>query len=346
MGNRAEALKRTPTTAGRTNISLYAYRDWKLAGRATAVVNAVSKTTSEVKNIKVLCIGDSKTEANPKRVRINELVADDEYLNLEFLGTRGVSPTLSEGYSGRTIMDVCKNATLNSQTNIFYDDTISGDLKFNFAKGVTALGVAPDIVFVDHGANMISNGSWTEILACYEWIIDSIHAYNSNIAIVICIQESTGLCLNPSNYSWGSKNAYGYMISDSYYSIPKMLAAFDNRENENVFICPQYVCVDLHRDYPIAMLPASEENSMKIEICLDNVHPGSNNSAWSASTSYKLYDYIRRNGKPYAACKASVGVDPETDDGTYWSPILNPEAGYRKIGDMYYAVIKYILSLT
>lgn len=344
-GIRRDAYKRTPAVAENVTITLNGYRNKELASVATFKIQAVDKSAGGSKSIKVLCIGDSKTEATGKRVRVNELVATDSYLDLEFIGTHGVAPTLSEGYSGRNIIEVCKNATLGSFTNIFYDNTLSTDIKFNFAKGVATIGHAPDIVFIDHGANQYYQ-KWADVLECYEAIITSIHSYDANIKIVICIQEAEGLALTTGQLK-GSKIGYGYInpIADAY-SIPKMLEAFENREDENVFICPQYMCVDLYNDYPLAMLPVSEDNSMKMLYCLDSVHPGTNNGNWSANTNYALYAYVRRNGLPYAACKESVGVDPATDDGTYWSPILNPEAGYRKIGDMYYAVIKYILSLT
>lgn len=344
-GIRRDSYKRVPKQAENVTITLNGYRNKQLVSTANLKIQTVDKSAGGAKSIKVLCIGDSKTEATGKRVRVNELVASDNYLDLEFIGTHGVAPTLSEGYSGKNIIEVCKNAALGSFTNIFYDDTISADIKFNFAKGVTAIGKAPDIVFIDHGANQYYQ-KWADVLECYEAIITSIHAYDSNIKIVICIQETEGLALTTGQLK-GNKIGYGYLnpVANAY-SVQNMLAAFDNREDENVFICPQYMCVDLYNDYPLAMLPVSEDNSMKMLYCLDSAHPGTNNGNWSANTNYSLYAYIRRNGLPYAACKESVGVDPAIDDGTYWSPILNPEAGYRKIGDMYYAVIKYILSLT
>jgi hypothetical protein len=125
-----------------------------------------------------------------------------------------------------------------------------------------------------------------------------------------------------------------------------MVSAFDNRENENVFLCPQYLCVDLYRDFPLALLPVSEDSQLKEYLCLDAVHCGTNINSWNASAEYAMYAYTKRNEIPYAALKASQGVDPASDDGTYWTPIVNPEAGYNKIGEMYYAVIKYILSLS
>lgn len=344
LRTRREALKETRANSGVFSKSVSVYQNGNFVTSAIFRINCVTKETAETHHANVLCIGDSKTEAIGKRVRINELVANDDYLTLDFVGTNGSSPTLSEGYSGRNIVDVCTSATLNGNTNIFYDSSISGDIKFNFSLGASALSAVPDIVFIDHGANQYGI-AWSTISECYEAIIASIHAYDSNIKVVICVQECTGLAKKP-DYTQGNKLGYGLGNSDANYSVPKMVSAFDNRENENVFLCPQYLCVDLYRDFPLALLPVSKDSQLKEYLCLDAVHCGTNINSWNASAEYAMYAYTKRNEIPYAALKASQGVDPATDDGTYWTPIVNPEAGYNKIGEMYYATIKYILSLS
>ena len=344
LRTRREALKETRANSGVFSKSVSVYQNGNFVTSAIFRINCVTKETAETHHVNVLCIGDSKTEAIGKRVRINELVANDDYLTLDFVGTHGSNPTLSEGYSGRNIVDVCTSATLNGNTNIFYDSSISGDIKFNFSLGVSALSAVPDIVFIDHGANQYGI-AWTTISECYEAIIASIHAYDPDIKVVICVQECSGLAKKP-DYTQGNKLGYGLGNSEANYSVPKMVTAFDNRENENVFLCPQYLCVDLYRDFPLALLPVSEDSQLKEYLCLDAVHCGTNINNWNASAEYSMYAYVKRNEIPYAALKASQGVDPASDNGTYWTPIVNPEAGYNKIGEMYYAVIKYILSLS
>ena len=265
------------------------------------------------------------------------------YLTVNFLGTNGASPTLSEGWSGRNIVDVCTSETLNNKPNIFYDASISGTIKFNFAQGVATLGTAPDVVFIDHGTNQYGI-AWSTIQECYDAIIASIHDYDSSIKVVVCVQESSGLALKP-DYTQGNKQAYGFGNSSGNYSIPKMIRAYDDRESENIFLCPQYLCIDLYKDFPLALLPVSPDNTMCEYLCLDTTHPGTNIGSWNSTREYVMYDYVKRNEIPYAALKPSQGVDPATDNGSYWTPIVNPEAGYNKIGDMYYAIIKYIVSL-
>jgi len=342
--NRREAHKSESAAAGTASINVYVYDGETIVNAKVMGLILKAKEASSTQSVKVLCIGDSKTEAAGKRVRINELVADDSYLSVTFLGTRGSDPTKSEGYSGKSVVDFCQSATLGTGvTNPFYDSSMEGDNKFNFAQYVTALGDAPDIVFIDHGANQTSK-AWATVKSCYDAMIDSIHEYSESIKVVICIQEGSGLA-KMANYTQGTKYAYGYGNSEANYSIPKMLAEYEGREEENIYICPQYLCVDLYRDFPLALLPVSENNSLREYLCLDNTHPGTNIGNWSSATAYKVYDYIRRNGVPYAAVKASTNVDPETDTtGEYWTKIVNPEAGYRKIGEMYYAVIKSLVS--
>ena len=111
--------------------------------------------------------------------------------------------------------------------------------------------------------------------------------YDSNIKIVICVQECGGFALTPSKYVRGNKNAYGWgNPSNDNYSIGKMLTAFEGRESENVFVCPQYICVDPYNDYPLAMLPLNEDNQMKTLLCLDTTHPGTNTGVWQSGTAY------------------------------------------------------------
>ena len=341
---RREALKENRSNSGDFSKTVYVYKNGNLITQQHFTISCVPVATAENHHVTVLCIGDSKTEAIGKRVTINELAADDPYLSIDFVGTQGVVPTLSEGYSSRNIVDLCTSPTLNNKTNIFYDSSISGDIKFNFSYGVSQLSASPDIVFIDHGANQYGI-AWSTISECYEAIITSIHAYNANIKVVICVQEGSGLALKP-DYTQGNKIAYGLGNSADNYSIPKMVNAFDNRESENVFLCPQYLCVDPIRDYPLALLPVSEANTLREYFCLDSTHPGTNINSWDSSKNYTMYAYVKRNEIPYAALRESQGVDPATDNGTYWTPIVNPEAGYRKIGEMYYAVIKHLVSVT
>lgn len=346
--SRPEALKYIPTSAGNANFSVGVYDKEELVEQKTVTIQAVEKTDTQVRSVKVLCMGDSKTDAIGKRVRINELVADDEYLEVTFIGTHNTDPVKSEGYSGRNIIDVCTKETFGSCQNVFYDSSISGDNKFNFALGIQEIGETPDIVFIDHGTNQMSK-PWTDVLACYEAIITSIHNYNANIKIVICIQESTSLA-QIAGYTTGNKKMYGYGNDAANYSTRKMLEAFEGREAEKVYTCPQYLCVDLYNDYPLAELPTSETNPMKRKICLDVTHPGTNVDWWYENKAYNTYAYVRRGAsfatvKPYAAVAPSTGVDPLTDDGSHWVQILNPDAGYKKIGDMYYAVIKRLARL-
>lgn len=329
-------------SAGNSERSIYVYDGETLLNTGSLLIIAVSPLSSSA-SAKVLMIGDSKTEATGKAVKLKSLIDADANMTVTFIGTRGNGTTVpkNEGYSGQSIISICQSATLNGITNPFYNAEIIGDNKFDFAQYCTTVGDTPDIVFIDFGANQTS-ANWTTVKACYDAVIASIKSVSSAIKIVICVQESQGLARTVA-YRTGTKFAYGYKSASTYYSIPKMIDEYDEREDEGIYILPQYLSVDLYNDYPMADLPIDKYTSMTQRICVDVVHPGNNAGAWSQNTPYKYGQYVNRNGTYYAAKVDNTGADPETSSDV-WSPILNPDSGYNKIASLYYVMLTHLVA--
>ena len=338
-----ECSKIVPASAGESTLNLYVYKGENKIRTGAMTIKAVAKLQSS-KSAKVLVIGDSKTQAAGKMKKLKELIDADNNMGITFIGTRGNGTTVpkNEGYSGQSIITICQNASFGGVTNPFYNSSLSTTNKFDFAYYTQNLGDVPDIVFIDFGMNQVSQ-AWSNVKDCYDFVIDSIHSVSSSIKIVICIQESKGLAYKPT-YIRGTKMSYGYNSVSTWYTIGKMIAEYENRENEKIYICPQYLAVDLYKDFPLASLPVNECNSMEELFCMDEIHAGNNAGSWINSANYVYGSYVNDLGMAYAAKKANTNIQPSTDNGEYWSKIINPDAGYNKIAYMYYYLLTYMLT--
>lgn len=309
-------------------------------------------------SFKICVCGDSKTENASKLAQLLNICDWDGNLSVTLLGTRtsnykdasgNTRSVKHEGYSGRSVINLCQSATLGTYTNIFYDSDIAGDNKFSFAKGVTALGDVPDILWIDHGANQRSADK-DVVLGCYEAIIQSVKDYNTanstDVKVVISVQEFGGCRPLLVGNSQGKSALNGTNVPVEFY-----IQNFEGRENEGVFICPQYLCIDPWNDYPMAKTPSSINIGDPAErlVSLDNVHPGMNLPNYSSTTTYNFGDSVKVSAGVGAVCIVEnvVGVDPSTDDGTHWrlTTASNINCGYFKISEMYYSTIKYMASL-
>ena len=330
----------TPTSAGETSLTFSLFDKSIKVDSKTITVKAVSANTAGTK--KILIIGDSKSAAQPPWIKLGELLEADGNMNITFLGTVTSGGYAREAYSGKSIINVCDNEYISGTTpNIFYDGTVTTEHNhhFSFAKAVQTLGDTPDIVFIDHGANQWGK-SWNTIKGCYDDIIASIHSVSSSIKIVIVAQEGTGLLTKPTYRTDGK-----YWMDNTANNEQKMLSEYSEKESSNVYVQPQYLFIDLYRDFPICELPESSMSTGLIEMCMDNIHPGLNADTWSGSTAYKYGAWVNRNGKGYGCKKENTNVDPETDDGTYWAECKNLNDGYMKKAYMYYYMLKYLASL-
>ena len=319
-------------------------------------INVIDKAVKGTFN--VLVIGDSKTENVTKLAELLNLCEKDGSLNINLLGTRNGTAEDSdgntrivkhEGYSGRTVINVCKDATLNGVENVFYNESLTDDYKFDFAKGVDKIGSVPDIVFIDHGANQWVS-SYSEVKASYDSIIASINNYNTSnnakVKVVICLQEGFSLRESLTNTSQGK-----WYLMHTSTNRNKILEDFEDREDEGIFIQPQYLDIDLYNDFPMAKVPINHRNGLLKEVVIDGVHPGINLNHYDVSKVYNYGDtfvYID-NGvmKPFVVLKQGIsGITPIDDKVNYAQCEMEGlNAGYYKIADCYYTTLKYIASL-
>ena len=321
--------------------------------------------------LKICVVGDSKSDNATKQAEVMNLCEKDGKLNVEFVGTLSKVGYDSEdnerrfkncALSGSGIPDWCCAETLASKTNPFYDSSVesgitvtmrtnvgnynNAPIKFSIEKAISVIGDI-DVLWIDHGANQIAN---EESFKCYDYIIKDIKDYNAknnkNIKVVVSIQE--GACL-VERYDSVINNLQNKNFA---YKAFEYISRYDNRESEGVFICPQYLNVDLWHDFPTTKVPQNCRNSDSEKVvCLDQIHPGVNCGTYSGSNVYKRGNIVstgtglERDRNLYLALADNLGVTPN-DDKVHWAKATNSlNSGYYKIADMYYATIRYILSL-
>ena len=342
-------------SAGTQTVTYYAYYGEKIV--ASKSFNRVTISKAQAGSFKVCVLGDSKTDNASKLAQLLNICQQDGNLSVTLLGSitenaddaDGNSRSVkNEGYSGSKVQNFCRSSTIAGNTNIFYDSTIADTNKFNFAKGVTALGDVPDILWIDLGANQ-ANDSKSDVMGCYESIIQSVKDYNTanstNVKVVISVQEFGGCLPYILSKGDGKKN-----LNSASVKVEDYISQFDNRESEGVFICPQYVCIDPFNDYPMTDIPESVgigSGPMR-RVALDIVHPGINTNWYNSATTYNVGSICKTTSKVMALClkDGTIGVAP-TDDKVNWALTIgsNANLGYFKLAEMYFATLKYIASL-
>lgn len=341
LGQNDKMYSSIPEESGDETITLDLYENNKLIKSKSVVQKNIPADASG--SATVLIIGDSKTAAQAPWNTLNELLSEDSDMSLTFVGTVTSGDIAREGYSGKSIENFCDDEYIVGTTpNIFYDEnvTTTHEHHFSFSKAVSTLGTTPDIVIIDLGANQTGH-SWDTVKGCYDDVIDSIRSVSEAIKIVVVVQEGTGLLDRPTHRT----NGKWWLDNPQYFNAIKILNEYKNREDENIFILPSYIGFDLYNDYPKCLLPTVEGATGEIEMCVDGTHPGLGGNNYNSGTTYTYGTYCIKNGVAYGCKKTNTNVNPETDDGTYWSKCNNGNDGYFKKGYIYYYMLKYLMTV-
>lgn len=339
----------------------------------TKTTHVVVLDKEKVGSLKICVVGDSKSDNNTKQAEILNLCQKDGNLTVQFVGafenrigydSDDNKRTFANcAISGSGIPDWCCGKTIASRENPFYDESVesgitvtmrtntgnynNSPIKFSIEKAISKIGDF-DILWIDHGANQQSN---EETFKCYDYIISDVKRYNKekgkNIKVVISVQEGFSLVPTYDSVITNIRSKDGLYRANNY------ITKYDNMENEGIFICPQYLNVDLWNDFPCTMVYQNSRNKdVDKKVCLDPIHPGVNTGTYSSSTQYHAGNILavgsglNRERNMYLSLTDNLGVEPN-DDKIHWAKATNSlNSGYYKIADMYYATIRYILSLT
>lgn len=216
--------------------------------------------------VKVLIIGDSKVGLGALPRRFYEFFTADSGMSLTMLGGKTVTnyPNVHhEGYNGATTTQFCTSSTLgaNAETNPFYNASYSpagySSVHFDFGGYMSAKSYSSvDYVFINLGTNDYTTaGAETRINDCATYLsgmIASIHAYNSDVKVVIGLNEGVYF----PNYANLDRNGFYLKLNK------KKISVFDNQTANKVYICPLYLGMDLYNDYVMESEPLSEADSV------------------------------------------------------------------------------------
>lgn len=251
------------SSAGTTNTSITLYDDSynEIQTKNMSYVNANLNTHSG-ETLKVLVIGDSFINSGyVTSGMINDF--ENDVATLQLLGTLGTSPNLHEGRSGWSSYEYTHEASVSSVTNPFLNNGA-----FDFSHYISANSIAtPDYVIINLGIN----DGWKDMHGTttaenLQTMIDSIHAYNSSIKVIIGT--------TPSPYLGDAEN--GYLLELLTNRKRQMLTrdVLENiTESSTVIICPTHLNFDTDYNFNMSTITKNGQNSGTVPYCSDDTHP-------------------------------------------------------------------------
>ena len=237
---------------------------------------------------KVLVIGDSKTAYGQIVRKLKGLFDTDSAMDIEYLGTRydnnnnGDVTYKHEGRGGWSISDYVRVASKGSVTNPFYNAST-----FDFSKYmVTQSYASVDYVIINLSTNDFGRPI-TDVIADLNTMISSIKKFNRAIKVIVCLTE--GVYRN--KMEWDTRNTWVIELKKL------MIATFDKRESEKIYVCPLYLNMDLYEDYTLTSVPLSSEDTTKTRLMTaDGIHQNQVGFNKNANTMYYTIKYIESLG--------------------------------------------------
>ena len=144
-----------------------------------------------------------------------------------------------------------------------------------------------DYVFINLGTNDLGrnhHNSDSDILESYDFMINSIKAFNPNVKILLWLPPTRALGAIGTNKS---------SINASLRANQLFIDNYGNRENENLFLVPVYFNIDPYHDYNYQEVNVSDRNSKFKELkCTDTVHPATEGYYKIADVIYAWIKYM------------------------------------------------------
>jgi len=269
--NYGRFLRLTPASGdiGTHTVSIRIRRKGMDSNYLAHSIDLIVIADSALSNKKVMFIGDSLTDAGiyPAEIQFNLSNGD-----IESIGTRqdtvtinGTSYTVKhEGRAGWQVSDYVRNAATwkTDAENPFWDGTA-----FNFSYYMTQQGFSGvDIVCLNLGTNGVSSDKTVPGL---EIMIDSIHAYDPNIIILVSL-----ITPSASQTGWGyyAGLSSGQTFDIAAFNLRK--AYIENFEGKtNLDVTEPYFNIDTEYDFTSEEVAASSRNPALMSIQTNNVHP-------------------------------------------------------------------------
>ena len=251
------------SSAGTTNTKITLYDDTynEIQTKNISYINANLNAHSG-ETLKVLVIGDSFINSGyVTSGMINDF--ENDVATLQLLGTLGTSPNLHEGRSGWSSYEYTHESSVGSVSNPFINNGV-----FDFSHYISANNIStPDYVIINLGIN----DGWKDMHGTttaenLQTMINSIHAYNSSIKVIIGT--------TPSPYLGDAEN--GYLLELLTNKKRQMLTrnVLENiTESETVIICPTHLNFDTDYNFNMSTITKNGQNSGTVPYCSDDTHP-------------------------------------------------------------------------
>ena len=263
-------IRFTPTSIGTHTVTLR-LQNRKTGENVVNVTMALEIVAPLSASKKVIFIGDSLTAAGIYPAFIQHVLSEGK---IESLGTvsrnvliEGTTYSIShEGRSGWAAYDYTRTVSnyRTDKDNPFWDGS-----KFDFSYYMTQQGYeGVDCVFLNLGTNAFGRNE--EECNALDIMIESIHAYNPTIPIII------SLCPPPATQDGVGEFAgyqYASLLKRQELSlIQSYLEKYQDKE-ANVFVSEVYINLDRLLDFDTIEIPASSRNPQLITVQNNNVHP-------------------------------------------------------------------------
>lgn len=249
-----------PTSSGTNNGKISFYKnDWNHETKNITVSFKSAPANTGNTEIKVIVIGDSKIAYGEVVRYLDSLFADDNH-TITLLGSRydnqdtGDIKYKHEGRSGWSSYHYAYVNTYNGATNAFYNADFTDSqygTKFDFTNYMSNQGyTSVDYVFINLGTNDYGQG-----IADIKWqtdaMIKSIHAFDSNIKIVVGLNEGVY-----------RKDLQHKALNEWIYDLNATKIAKYDGKLSNVYVLPLYPSIDLYNDYSMTSVELSEGDNV------------------------------------------------------------------------------------
>lgn len=285
----------------------------KLIGEASTKVYLTPENAGAGKNISLLIVGDSLTDASVYPKELYTLFKTEGNPNVKFIGSHGghgaeVKEGVPghEGRGGWTWNSFCTRWTEDTATDKVYrakspflvlkDEKPVLDFKAYCDKYND--GKAPDFITVMLGIN--DNFRATD--ETIEKSIDDMFQYADTLIAEfrkVGPETKIGIVLFPppaatqdafgSNYKCG-QTRWQYR-KNQHRVVERLIQKFAGKEKENLFIVPAYINIDCVNNYPKKEEPVNSRTSAKISRDSNGVHPAPTGYLQIADSIYYWIKY-------------------------------------------------------
>lgn len=269
----------------------------KLVGRAHSTIR-VTAEQPEVEPATLLIVGDSLTEYSIYPKHILELSKRSGATRLRMIGSRGsgnMPPTdelRHEGYSGWTAEAFVVLSGPLSRSGYYQRGATGSPFVYESEDGTKSVdfgrycsefnaGKGPDLVTIGLGINDVftaSDDSINEridgILGFYDVLIESMKKTSSDTRIGLQMEAPPTTSQDGfRNYVGPGKQTRWQCRRNHHRLMERMIEHFGNREEDHIYLVPNYLNLDTENHYPTWSPPINARTEVKMTRVNNGTHP-------------------------------------------------------------------------